>query len=364
MQRKLVLIFFLFFLVSNAQADPDLKIGWIGPLTGSAAVLGVDAVPAMEMAIEEIGLDSGKKIQLSIEDDKYETAKTIAAYQNLVHQKGIKVIFVFTYGGLFALANRAAADNVLLIDTLDCDEKIAALPDNVICISKSTEDLGETIAKAALDSNNTPGGMIYYDSDPFMGTVGASAINYLKSKDSKSIPYAEGYAAGTTDFRSMLLRAHSKGIRSLFFFGYDEMGLAMKQARELGLKENFFTLNTVTSPGFRLSAQGAEIGSVVGTFRAPRTKEYQEFTTRFKAKTGRDVSFEVSTFPSYDAMKLIGLSLVTKKDSIDVEQVLKSLYAVKNYHGLSGSITVDPDGACRSLKNTAYRLEDTGLSPL
>jgi branched-chain amino acid transport system substrate-binding protein len=363
--RTTWIIVSLFLLFECSAKADDLKVGWIGPLTGGAAILGVDAVPAIEMAVDEINSNSKQKIKLFIEDDSYETHKTVSAYQSLVHQKNVKVLFVFSYGGLMALASRAQADGVLLIDTLDCDQKIAALPENTICISKSTENLGETIAKAAVKTGNLPGGIIYYESDPFMGTVGTAAINYLKNFDITAVPYAEGYAAGTTDFRSMLLRAHAKGAKSLFFFGYDEMGLAMKQAREIGLKENYFALNTVSSPGFKIAAQGTEIGSIVATFRAPRTKDYEIFSNRFKAKTGREVAFEVSTFPSYDVVKLIGTTLPIEGNSAEaVQKIKKMLYGVQNYQGLSGSITVDADGACRSIKNSAFRLEKNEMIPL
>ncbi len=342
----------------GARAEEVLKIGWIGPLTGRAAVLGVDAVPAMEIAAAELNAVSSTKIKLLVEDDNYETSKTLAAYQRIVHEQGARIVFVFTYGGLFALTQRSAADGVVLIDTLDCDEKIAALPENIICISKSTENLGDVIAQAALDRNELPGGMIYYNSDPFMGTVADAAVAYLK-KHGATMAYAEGYNAGATDFRTMLLKAHTKGVKSLFFFGYDEMGLAMKQARENGFREQFYTLNTISSPGFRASAQGAENGSIVSTYRAPRTPAYAEFVAKFKAKTGREISFEVSTVPSYDTVKIIGSKLKPLESSkVSAKDVQAILYGVKGYQGLSGEITVDPDGACRSLKNAPYRIEN------
>jgi|GEM_PF-4819351 len=144
--KILPILFFIVTLAAPAvgQQSP-IKIGWIGPLTGNAAVLGVDSVPAMELVFDEINSSGGINklpIKLLVEDDQYITAKSVAAYNRLVHQEGVKVIVVVTYGGLFALAPVAEKDGVLLVNPLDCDERIALLPSNTLCIAKLTEDLG------------------------------------------------------------------------------------------------------------------------------------------------------------------------------------------------------------------------------
>lgn len=85
--------------LTSGLAHAEIKIGWIGPLTGNAAALGVDSSAAVQLAVDQInrqgGID-GEKIQLFIEDDQYESAKTVRAYSKLVHQQGVKTLLIVT----------------------------------------------------------------------------------------------------------------------------------------------------------------------------------------------------------------------------------------------------------------------------
>jgi branched-chain amino acid transport system substrate-binding protein len=101
MISQLVLLSF-----GEATAEDLIKVGWIGPLTGDAAVLGVDSVKVAQDVFAEAnnaGGINGHKIKLYVEDDQYQTAKTISAYRKLVNFEGVKVIFVITYGGILAV---------------------------------------------------------------------------------------------------------------------------------------------------------------------------------------------------------------------------------------------------------------------
>ena len=342
-------------------------MGFIGPLSGDAAVLGIDAVPAIQIAFAEENSRGGEKFELLIEDDQYQTAKTLAAYEKLVRVDKVKVLFILTYGGVFALQQRAQDDGVLIIDTLDCDEKLAALPPNFLCISKTTESLGRVTAEIAFERRDYPAGIIYYESDSFMGTLSLTSKERLEQLGGR-VAMTEGYQAGTTDFKSLLLKANQRGIKSLFLYGYDDIGNALRQARDLGMKQQFYSWNCVSSPGFRAAAQGAEEGMIVSTFFAPRRAATEQFIEAFKRHTsGRTPAFEVSTFPSYDAAKLLsaGYRAFLKSDrrKAPAEFLREYLLLTKDYDGLSGSITVDPDGAARSIKTAGYRVIGGELKP-
>ena len=141
----LIVMFVSLFASSSvvAEGQTAIRVGWIGPLTGNASALGIDSAPTVKMVFDRINASggvNGRKLELVIEDDQYSTAKAVAAYKNLVEVQKIKIIFVITYGGFFALANQAERDGVLLLNPLDCDEAIAKLPSNSLCIAKKTED--------------------------------------------------------------------------------------------------------------------------------------------------------------------------------------------------------------------------------
>lgn len=339
--------------LSDAQ---DARVGWIGPLTGNAAVLGVDTVPAMQIvfdAVNDTGGVDGHRIILNAQDDQYVANKTVAAYEMLVRKEGVKVIIVLTYGGLFALADRAQKDDVLLIDPLDCDEEIAKLPENVLCITKMTEDLGAANADRLLRIDAFPAGILHYDGDPFMGIASQATERRLKSKG-HGWDFVATYSENTLDFRSVLVRAKAAGLKSLFFYGYDQMGTAMKEARALGITAQFFTMAVSTSPDFQKLAGPSLSGAYFPVWEAPRGERFAQFSKSFAARAGRAPHMEISTVPSYDIAELIVQGLrsgaLSPKGQILVGELRRYFYAVKDYEGVSGKITVDPDGVTRSFR--------------
>jgi ABC-type branched-subunit amino acid transport system substrate-binding protein len=62
------------------------------------------------MAFDEVnakGGVNGSKLKLLVEDDQHSTPKTVAAHQKLVSSDGVKFVIALTYGGVFALSEKA-----------------------------------------------------------------------------------------------------------------------------------------------------------------------------------------------------------------------------------------------------------------
>ena len=140
-----------FLSPSFALANNDtITFGWIGPLTGNSAVVGVDSLNAIRMAVDQLndhGGLLGKQVTLVIEDDQYDTQKAITAYSKMVATDKTLVIFTSTYGAVFALNDRPVKDNVIIFDVLDCNDDIASLPENTFCLATKTESVAEGFYK-------------------------------------------------------------------------------------------------------------------------------------------------------------------------------------------------------------------------
>lgn len=357
-----VFILALIFLSHLALAESVLKVGWIGPLTGDSAVVGIDSATVTKQVFDDFNKnlrDGNTKIRLFVEDDQYLAAKTVAAYNKLVKVEGVKIIFVLTYGGLIAISQQAERDGVLLINTLDCDDELAALPRNSFCVAKRTEDLGVINAKHALDHKNLPAGIIYFNSDPFMPKVAKSTHDFLRTHGSEPLVY-EG-AAGNTDLRAILTRVKDKNVRSLFIYGYDSFGVGMKQARQLGISAAFYSLTNINSPGFKASAGESINGTNAAGWFAPRNDRYSKFISAYTARTGHAPLLELALIPTYDMATILtlGLTEISKDNALElnINSLRDYLYRIKDYEGLSGKITMDPDGAVRSFTVGSYSFD-------
>lgn len=359
MVQKLILpvVLAFFFVASRAgAADEELTIGWIGPLTGNAAPLGIDSVLVARQIFEkhnESGEGRGPRIKFVAEDDEYRTAKTLAAYSKLVHADGAKAIFVLTHSGLLAIAERAEKDNVLLIDPTDCDDEIAALPQNTICVAKFTEDLAAENARHAVRHKRLPAAILYYEGDSFPVKL-ANTTKRTLEREGASIAAFEGIPGATRDFRSAIGRAKQRGVKSIFVYGYDDFGLALKQARDLGVDAALYSVPGagIGNPGFNAGAGEAINGVFSGGWFAPRVAAYDEFIGAYTAANGRKPLLDVSTVPTYDVATLLVSAIRAAEEKgapVTMEILRNFLYNTKDYAGLSGKITVDADGAVRTL---------------
>ena len=364
-RSNLIIAAWIFLVAVPPVWAETIRVGWSGPLSGNSAVLGIDSVQAARMAIDEVNeqnASNGPQFELLVEDDKYDTAQALMAYSKLV-SGGATALIASTYGGVFASANNAVRDNVIVINPLDCNNDIARLPENTFCIATESESIGRIISKDITDNNQQPMAVLYDEKNPFMVLV----QDVLRKEQRHAVP-AQFFAVeqSSADFRSILTKLRHNRARSIVFLGHDPMGQAMRETRALGLDAQFYTVGTITSPGFQKLAGSSAEGAKVAYWEAPRGPDYNDFLTRFIARVGRPPILELATVPTYDSMKLVLAALShCRAEAADARAacVRRDLLAVQNYRGLSGSISMDSDGAVRSIRERLYLFHAGKLSP-
>lgn len=358
----------LLLMCCQGAVAETFKIGWIGPLTGPVAALGIDSYDVARALVKNANnarSENTPAIELIAEDDQYKTNQTVTAYTNVV-RKGAKVIIVLTYGGVLAIAERAERDNVVIIDPVDCDEQLAALPKNIFCIAKKTEDLGIKNAQVVVRRKEGPTAILYADGDPFMPKVAQSMKAELE-KNNVAVPVFEGLIGDVKDFRGSLTRAKNAGVKSVAFYGNEDYGLAMRQAREMGINAQYYSLTIIRAPGFKASADKSAEKAIVAGWFAPRTERFKNFLSDFVARNKREPILEVSTIPTYDIIDILKGFLSRSQNAAqwsDANEIRKYLHTVEDYDGLSGKITVDNDGAVRNLATSSYLYMNGEFVPL
>lgn len=358
-----------------ATADPTppasptnsaITIGWTGPLTGNSAVLGADSKAAVEMIIAEEnahGGINGHPLRLAAEDDSYETGKAITAFSRLVDQEHAVAVIASTYGGLFAAAPIAEKKKVILIDALDCNDDLAALPSFTFCVATQSESVAQALAKSTLAAGYSSALFLVDAKNPFMTLVARNLAELLHPKVKFEI---SELLNPNEDVKPILTK--QRAAQAIFFLGHDPMGRAMAEARALGSKAQFYTVGTITSPGFQSLAGAAAEGALVAYWEAPRGSAYDDFIREFTQRTGHAPALELATLPSIDAVTLLIRALREAVPpgaaTADPDRLKRSLLAVKDFEGLSGKITVDSDGAVRSLRERIFVFRGGRLAPL
>lgn len=325
--------------------DGSIKIGWIGPLSGASAILGMDSAEVAKIAIDEINSRGGinsRKLELVVEDDQYSTQKSISAYEKLVNSDGAKIILIQTYGGVFALADRAKKDGVVLIDCLDSNDNIANLGANIFSIGVESESISKLLSSYANKDEYDKVGILYFNSDTFMPYV---KDKFIKNLDGQAI--TEGYTAGTTDFRTSLIKMKAANIKALVCLGYDECGIAIYQAREMKINVPLLMPGTITSPSLQEAARGTAERAVFTYWFAPKgTEPTKSFVEKFKSIKGREPYVDLFTYPTYDAIKSIEIALKNSKDE-SINSFKTALRSVSGVAGITGQINFAKDGTMR-----------------
>ena len=324
--------------------DSVIKIGWIGPLTGDSAVLGTDSAEAARIAIDTINASGGvqgKKLELISEDDQYLTTKSINAYEKLVNVDKAKIILIQTYGGVFALSDRAKNDGVVLIDCLDSNDNLAKLGDSVFSIGVESESISRLLSDYANRQGYKQAGILFFQSDTFMP--------YVKDKFTEGFQgkvIAEGYTTGATDFKTPLTKMKGANIDSLVCLGYDECGIAIRQARNLGINAQVLMPGTIMSPGLQKAATGQAEGAIFTFWFASKEAEpAKSFVDKFKSAQGREPFVDLFAYPSYDAITSIAYAL--NKANLDMGTFKMELRNVHGIPGVTGEINFANDGTMR-----------------
>jgi branched-chain amino acid transport system substrate-binding protein len=341
--------------------DKSIKIGWTGPLTGPAAILGVDGIVAAQIAVDEInerGGVNGKMLELVVDDDQYVTALTVTAYRKQVEVDGADILLVNTYSGIFAIAEQAEKDGVILIDSLDCNSRITALGDHVFCLATESESIATTMVEQATKNGADTVGILYYNSDEFMPLVKDVFIENFNGNI-----LAEAHSMGEKDFRTSIFKMLNGNIDALVLLGYDETGIAMRQARELGFEGDFYSTGTITSPGLQEAAGGHADGTYVSFWTIPKnTGVGKDFTDKFIEIQGRPPIEDFATYPTYDAVYVIAHA-IEKAGSTDKDSLIKEILNIQGLKGISGEISFDGNGGMK-IPESAHILKDGKVVPL
>lgn len=344
-------------IYNNIQkSEETVKIGYIGPLTGGASILGIEASQAIKLAVDEInngGGVNGKRVELIIEDDQYDTAKSVSAYNKLVNENGVKTLIMSTYGGVFAVADQAKDDGVLVVDSLDCDQDIANLNENVFCVAKETQDLANVIADYSTEKGYKNIGIIHSTVDSFMPSV---ALLFKERVGAKATVQIESYTPGTTDFKTSLLKLKDKD--AIVYLGYQEIGVAIKQAKDLELNQPMLSIPSVaTDPSIQEASKGAMEGMYF-SFYAPleenavATEFYNDYNTQF----GRKPIVYVATDQAYDTANILLKQVLPS--SKDIADKVEAMNRVQGFKGVTGNLTMSSDGRINGILIRLYRLQN------
>jgi branched-chain amino acid transport system substrate-binding protein len=153
---------------------------------------------------------------------------------------------------------------------------------------------------------------------------------------------SDAFEQNATDFKTELTKIKAQNPEAIFVPGYTEVAVILKQAKELGIKQQFFASVPFENPQI-IQAAGNAAEDVIYPHHFdpdadyPLTKTYQEAYLR---KYGR--LSEGFAALAYDGLMIV--ADVLKKVGPDGPRIKEELYKVKDFPGVTGETTFDDHG--------------------
>ena len=342
----------------KSQSD-EVLLGAVFPLTGPIASYGEESVNGIRLALEKINAEKTlpKKIKLIVEDNKGEPGESANAVRKLIDIDKVSAILgSVASSNTLAAAPIAQRSRVPLLSPASTNEKVTQAGEYVARTCFTDDFQGVVLAKFAHQTLKKKKAAIIVDnaSDYSKGLEKVFREKFTQL-GGKVIDQQFTYTQKDTDFRSLLKKVAGQKPDVIFLPGYyTEVGLILKQARQMGINLPFLGGDGWDSPKLQELAgpQGVQGNYISSHFSSEDTDpKVQSFVKEYKAKYGNLPGAMAAL--GYDAMLVMADSLKRAKE-MNSEEIKKAINSTQNFQGITGSITIDSN---RNAQKSAVILE-------
>ena len=322
-----------------------ILIGEIGSLTGSEATFGISTKNAIELALKEVnaaGGVKGKKVEVRVYDDQSKPEEAANAATRLINQDQVLLILgeVASTNSL-AMARKAQPAAVPMISNASTNPKVTEIGDYIFRVCFIDPFQGYVMAKFAHDNLKFNKVAVLRDLGSAYSQGLADVFERKYTEMGGKIVAGETYTKGSTDFRSQLTAIKRASPDAIYIPGYyNDIGLIARQARELGITATLMGGDGWDSEKlFELGGSAVE-GSYFSNHYSPDdpSPRVQKFITSYKAAYG-SVPDSLAAL-GYDAA-MVAVDAIKRAPSFDRAAIRDAIAQTKNFHGVTGSITLD-----------------------
>lgn len=323
-----------------------IKIGAIGPLTGSSSNGGTDELSGKQMAIDEYneaGGYDGAQIKLISEDDASEPSQSATAVTKLITQDKV-VAILGAHNSSCTLADMEVIKKygVPMVTPGSSAVTVTSSGNEWITRVCPVDSLQAQALISYVSANESYSkiGMIYVNDD--VGISGLQALTDAAGAVGIEV-VSESFGTEDTDMTAQLSSLKSQDIDALFLWcQYTPGAMIMKQARAMDWDVPFYSYTgTIHQDTFELS-DGAYVGCINSVPFIPTSDDPQivDFVKRYKEKFGKEPS--QNSARAYDATKVL-LDAIDQVGYQDAKKLQEAIRNTTNYDGLQGNITIDPE---------------------
>jgi branched-chain amino acid transport system substrate-binding protein len=357
------------FGCATIPAGSTIKIGMGAPMTGDNAQFGVDISQGAKIAVEDGGDIDGFKFELVVEDDGGTPEGGAAVANKLVSDPQIVAIAGHIFSGATASA-------------MPIYEK-AGIP--MMSPSATNPDLTKSNSKVFNRVAFTDAAQGKFAAEYLFNTLGYKQIAVMHDGQAYGQGLAEVVAAhfkelggevvaeqaitpGETDYSSPLSAIAAKKPQALYYGGYvQEAVVLVNQMSQSGLEGvTFFGCDGTYGEDFITRTSGNAEGAYSVALVPPESPERTKFDDAYQKEFGAVAgSLSPYTWNAYDsaaalikAIKSVAYKADDGSLSVPRGALVDAVRGMKDFKGLSGTITCDETGECNSSGPIFYVVKD------
>jgi branched-chain amino acid transport system substrate-binding protein len=331
----------------TSPGDDTIKVGEYASMTGSEATFGQSSHKGTQLAIDDLNAAGGvlgKKLDLITEDDQSQAGQPATAVRKLISSDGVVAVLGEVASSRSLEAAPICQENKIpMISPASTNPRVTQVGDYVFRVCFIDSFQGTVMANFARKTLKLNSVAVLSDvkSDYSLGLANIFKPGFTSAGG--KIVADENYSGGDKDFSAQLTAIKAANPDGVFVPGYyTEVGLIALQARQLGINCPFFGTDGWESSSL-VPIGGASLeGDYFSTHYSPDdvSPVVQNFVKEYKTKY--DETPDTMAALGYDSA-LILADAIKRAGATDGGKLRDALAATKNFPGVTGNITIDPD---------------------
>lgn len=347
--KKLIVVWavagLLFVPVFGCKKKADvIRVGVAAPMTGDQSKLGTDFKNGVSLAVEEWNANGGvlgKKIEIIIGDDQHDPKQAVSIANKMVNEGAVGIVGHFNSSCSIPASDVYNGAGIPMISPGSTNPQLTEKGyKGVFRVCGRDDQQGKVGADFVIGNLKLKKVAIIHDKT----TYGQGLADEFKKAlgDKAEVVYYGGIVQGDKDFKSVLTSMREKGPELIFFGGiYPEMGLLVRQARELGIKAPFMSGDGSIDPKFvEIAGDKAAEGTYLTFSPDPNNiPTAKGFIEKYKSKFGELGPYSVY---AYDAANIM-FQAIKDANSSEGKAIIAKLHDGE-FNGAVGKIKFDAKG--------------------
>lgn len=226
----------------SASGDGSIKVGIMGPYSGSVAQYGVACRDGALLWFKQLNVNggvNGKQVDTDVQDEKGDATEAVTVYNKLVEDGVTAIVGDVTSKPTIAVAQKSVEDNMPCVTASATTADVISYGDNYFRACVTDPFQGKVMGDFAAKQGYKTVATIYDSGDDYASGV-ASAFKDECQKKGITVAKEAGYASGATDFNAQLTDILSANPDAILCSNYyQDDGMIVTQARQLGYKGVF-----------------------------------------------------------------------------------------------------------------------------